>query len=285
MSDSSPQPTWLVETTDATFETDVLIRSQLGLVIVDFWAEWCAPCRMLAPVLEKVVEGYAGEVTLVKANADQCPASAAQFGVQGIPALYGVFDGQVLQTLQGAVPEATLRQWIDRQLTEVKLRQCEALIEEDPQQAEARLRELLQQSPQVSRAKSLLLVALHRQGRTEEVRTLLTELEQRGFLEPEVERVKVELQLQENAAIDVEALEQAVAAHPEDFEARLQLAQGLAARQEYRRALELLLEAVEQDRQGTGELARQRMVELFRVLGDDDELTREFRRRLSLALY
>ncbi|RMF39793.1 MAG: co-chaperone YbbN, partial [Planctomycetota bacterium] len=108
MSIPESKPEWLVETTDATFDADVMIRSQLGLVIVDFWADWCAPCRALAPVLEKVVSEYAGRVTLVKANTDLNPTAAAQFGVQGIPALFAVFDGKIIDAVQGALPEAAL---------------------------------------------------------------------------------------------------------------------------------------------------------------------------------
>ena len=93
MADDSP---YVINTTDQTFDVDVIERSRLGLVVVDFWAQWCAPCRMLGPVLEQIATEANGEFTLVKAETDHNPNAATQFAVGGIPAVFAVYQGEVI---------------------------------------------------------------------------------------------------------------------------------------------------------------------------------------------
>ena len=108
MSDSKSE--WVVSTTDATFVQDVVERSHLLPVVVDFWAEWCQPCRALTPALEKLAEENQGRFLLVKANTEETPAAAGQFGVQSIPSVFGLRDGDVVDGFMGALPEAEIRQ-------------------------------------------------------------------------------------------------------------------------------------------------------------------------------
>ncbi len=285
MSESEYAPVWLIETSDAQFEADVMVRSQIGLVIVDFWADWCGPCRALAPVLEQVVSRYDGRVTLVKANTDRNADAAARFGVRGIPALFAVFDGQVIDSVQGALPEQALAEWIDRCASIAELANLEREIDVDPTSAEAKLRQRLADNPMDAEARVLLLKTLHRAGKLDACRRLLEELEQRGFLEPEVERIRSEIDLRDKSGLDVAALERAVQTDPADRSAMLQLGQALAGHGQYARAMDLCLQLIEEDREGTGEEARRLMLEIFNVLGDEAELTLEYRRKLAMALY
>ncbi|MEC8473482.1 MAG: thioredoxin domain-containing protein, partial [Planctomycetota bacterium] len=105
MSQENP---WLINTTDETFQVDVMERSKLGLVVVDFWAEWCAPCRMLGPVLEKLASESDGKFTLVKAETELNATAAGEFSVSGIPAVFAVVDGQVVDRFEGAMPEPAI---------------------------------------------------------------------------------------------------------------------------------------------------------------------------------
>ena len=108
--------TWIVETTDATFEQDVLERSRKVPVVVDFWAEWCRPCHLLAPMLERLAARFAGRFVLVKANTDQTQAAASQFRVQGIPAVFGFRDGELSDSFVGVPPESQIELWIEQLL-------------------------------------------------------------------------------------------------------------------------------------------------------------------------
>jgi putative thioredoxin len=281
MSDSNLQ---IVETTDQTFETDVMTRSQLGLVVVDFWAEWCAPCRMLGPILEKLAEEFKGRFTLVKADTEKTPIAARNFSVAGIPAVFAMLDEKVIDSFQGVLPEENAREWIERCLKAEELFRARQLVASDPEQAETKLRELLADGAG-DEARVALLEVLHQQGKKEAVRDLLVELEKRGFLEPECEKIKSELELQSHSDVDISALLSKAEASPEDLPLQFELAEALAAQAKYEQAFAICLDLLAKDRNNLGEQGRQLMVDIFRVLGDDSELTREYRRKLSMALY
>ena len=105
---------WIIDVTDENFEVEVLERSQTATVVVDFWAEWCGPCRMLGPILEKLAVEFDGNFILAKADTEKASKAAGQFGVQSIPAVYGLRDGQVVDGFMGALPEEQIRQWLQK---------------------------------------------------------------------------------------------------------------------------------------------------------------------------
>ena len=287
----SEQNSWILEAADeSAFQRDAVERSRELLVVVDFWAPWCQPCRMLGPTLEKLAEEYAGKFLLVKADTDKLPNIAAGFGVQSIPAVYAMRDGQLLDFFVGLLPEGQIRQWIDRllpsqaELLATEARQLEA---SNPQQAEAKWLEASQLDPNLASAKIGLATLLFSQGRTDESLVILEELERRGFLEPEAETLKSKLNVmsQGQTAGDLQTLQAAVAANPGDLPARLALAEALAARAQYEPALEAALAVVQSGKKELVEPARKLMVDIFRLLPDDSELLTTYRRRLSTALY
>jgi putative thioredoxin len=276
---------WIINVTDANFEQDVIERSHRGLVLVDFWAEWCAPCRMLAPILEKLANDYAGGFTLVKANTDETPGAATSFGVSGIPAVFAMLEGKIIDGFQGALPEPAIQEWLDRLLKSATLVDAKRLRDSDPQAAEARLRELLEQEPQNDDARLALGELLLERGDLEQAREIVERLEARGFLEPAAERLKAGIDLNSKSGADLEAVRAAAAAQPENWARQLELAEALAGQQQYVEAFEICLNLVARDRKQTGEKARELMVEVFRVLPEDSPLTSEYRRKLSTALY
>jgi len=275
----------VVDTTAETFERDVLERSFEAPVVVDFWASWCAPCRALGPLLEKFAEQYAGRFVLVKADTDQLQEAAMQFQVQSIPAVFGIVAGQVVDFFAGALPEPQVRAWLERLLQGARLVEAQRLEATDPQQAERIYREILEHQPQDAPAQLGLGRLLVAQQRTDEARAIVAQLESRGFLEPEAEKLKATLQLLDTGNVDLVALRQAAEAEPGNLELRLQLAQALAGKGEYEPAFEICLALVEQDRHGVGERARQAMVDMFRVLPEGSELVSDYRRQLAMLLY
>ncbi len=285
---SIERPT-IIEATPETFERDVIERSHEVPVLVDFWAEWCAPCRQLGPVLEKLVEEYQGKFVLVKADTEALPDVATRFGVRSIPAVFALKDGQVVDGFVGAQPESAIRAFIDRLMptpAEALVAEAAKLESTDPEAAESRYREAIALAPDDPRTRIKLGRFLLAQGRAEEARALIVELERRGYLEPDAERLKAELTLhgQHRGAGGIEAARASLAAHPEDLGRKFELAEALAAAGQYQEALELCLDLVERDRKGEGERARKTMIAIFQVLSADSELINEYRRRLSFVL-
>ena len=276
---------WIVETTAETFEEDVFDRSNTTSIVVDFWAPWCAPCRMLGPVLEKLAAEYDGQFVLVKANTDQMPEAAGRFQVQGIPAVFGLVGGEVVDSFQGVLPEDQLRMWLDQLLQTGELAAAARLEEIDLDKAEARYQSIIDQSPRQTTAKVGLARVLLAQEKVDECRQIIDELQQRGFLEPEAEKIRATLDLSSQQHGDLSALRSQVEAQPDNFALQLELARSLAAGQVYEEALQICLGLVGRDRQGSGEEARKLMIEVFRVLPDDSVLTTDYRRKLSLLLY
>ena len=281
---AEPSP-WILETSDETFDCDVFERSREIPVVVDFWAAWCQPCRMLAPLLEQAAREAHGKFLLVKAETDHCPRAAGEFNVQSIPAVFGVCGGEAVDFFQGLLSPEQLGQWLDRLTDLAEFTRASKLEASDPSAAEAVYRAFVEKHPQEPRAKIGLARALLAQDRVDECREIIERLAARGFLEPEAERVKAALDLHGKQSLDVAECRAAVERDPKDLPARWQLAQALAGHGEHQEALDQCLDLVRLDRKGLGEQARVLMLEMFRVLPEDSELTSNYRRKLSSALY
>ena len=237
----------------------------------------------------KAAREYAGKFLLAKVNTDAESELALQFGVRSIPAVFAVRDGKAVDGFVGVQPEAVIRAWIDRLLpspAETIAADARALERTDPSAAEAKFNEAIAIDPELTRARTGVARIALDQGRLDDAQTQITELERRGFLEPDAEKIKAELTLRRQAgeAGSVEAARAALAADPDNLSLKFQLAEALAAAGQYADALALCLELVERDRKGIGEKARQTMVAIFQLLPPESEFVTEFQRQLSLAL-
>ncbi len=278
------------DTVTASFEQDVLERSKTVPVLVDFWASWCAPCRALKPILEKLAVEYDGRFLLAKLDTDGSPEIATRYGVRGIPNVKGFVNGELVDEFTGALPESGVRGFIERLVPsaseELRRAAAAAVARGDPAAAEAALREGLTLDPDNATARvdlAALLVARNDYAGAELHLALVPEA-QRDERAAAI-ATKVALWRRGQSLPDISTLEATLDAHPEDLDARLGYAERLAAEGRFRAALDELIEVVRRDRGEWRERARKTVVALFAVAADQPDLVSEYRRKLAGVLY
>lgn len=272
------------------FEAKVLIPAETVPVVVDFWAPWCEPCKVLKPMLEKLAEEYKGRFILAKVNSDESPELAQHFGVRSIPSVKVLFQGQLVDEFNGAIPESQIRAFLDRIALpegpeQINLReQAAALVAEGKlEEALAILVQASQANPQDQAIQLDAVDVLMQLGRKDEAKQLLA-----GEYNNEPERanaLRARLALLDGAA-DTAPLEARLAANPDDHATRLELSKAYAAQSRFREALDAALEVVRRDRFFDEGAGRKAILALFEALSGEqyDDLVREFRRKLSAAL-
>lgn len=272
------------------FEAKVLIPAETVPVVVDFWAPWCEPCKVLKPMLEKLAEEYKGRFILAKVNSDESPELAQHFGVRSIPSVKVLFQGQLVDEFNGAIPESQIRAFLDRIALpegpeQINLReQAAALVAEGKlDDALAILVQASQANPQDQAIQLDAVDVLMQLGRKDEAKQLLA-----GEYANEPDRantLRARLALLDGAA-DTAPLEARLAANPDDHAARLELSKAYAAQSRFREALDAALEVVRRDRFFDEGAGRKAILAMFEALSGEqyDDLVREFRRKLSAAL-
>lgn len=278
------------EVTEGEFENAVLEESQVRPVLVDFWAPWCGPCRSLTPILEKLAGEYGGQFLLVKINSDENQALAGELGVRGIPNVKVFSGGQMIDEFTGAMPEGMVRQFLERVLPSEAERQRQAAMRVyqagKAEEALASLDNAQTLEPdndiiRMDRAEVLLKL-----GRAPEAATLLDELKPIAAMEPRAEHLRAELTFADGkeTAGDIEKLEAQVAGNPQDLAARLALAKHYVNQKQFEPALQQLLDIIRTDRTFGDDAGRTTMLAVFELLGNDHELTSQYRRLLAASL-
>ena len=285
----------VIETTTRDFARDVIDASKDRPVLVDFWAEWCGPCKQLTPILEKAIRDAKGKVRLVKMNIDNHPEVAGQLGIQSIPAVIAFVKGRAVDGFMGAQPESQVRQFIERvagpmgPTDQEKLVAAgqEALAAGNPQAAAEAFLAVLDMEPESLVAIGGLVRALTAAGQLEDARAVLARVPDLKAGDAAIVGARAELELAERAASvgDTEALAAAVAANPADHQARFELAEALAAKGDRQAAVDQLVEIVRRERAWNEEAARKQLVKFFEAWGMTDPMTLYGRRKLSSVLF
>jgi putative thioredoxin len=283
------------DTTTQTFVKDVIEESKRQPVLVDFWAEWCGPCKQLAPVLEKVVRATKGKVKLVKMDIDKHPSIPGQLGIQSIPAVFAFVNGQPVDGFLGALPESQVMAFIERvtkdriggEEQDLLKTADEALAKGDAAGAADLYAQVLAQDSGNIGALAGLARSYVSTGAIEQAKQTLALVPEAKHSDPAVAAARAALEVAEQAQSvgPIAELEQKVAANPLDHQARFDLAVALNSKGQRQEAVDNLLEIVKRDRKWNDDGARKQLVQFFEAWGPTDEATVNGRKRLSSVLF
>ena len=280
-------------TTEATaknFASAVIEKSRETLVLVDFWADWCAPCRMLMPVLAALATEYSGKIQLVKVNTDKEPQLATEYGVRSLPTVKFFKAGQVVDEFMGVLPERAVREYIERHLDRPADHQIRAAVElsgtGQHDEAIKLLAAALVEDPKYDKTRLALAEEQIEVGSLADARQTLNEVSDQVRFDIPFKSLIARLELAEisNSDVDRATLEKRISSNPDDLASREQLGAICFAADENDAAMEQWLEIV---RRGQGDIknnGREHLIRSFEVLGSQDQDVTRYRRLLAQAL-
>lgn len=300
---NAPDAGLITETTMQTFGEHVVEASMTRPVIVDFWADWCGPCKQLMPALEAAVQAAGGAVALAKVNADENQALCAQLRIQSLPTVLAFWQGQPVDGFQGAVPASQIKAFIDK-LTGLSggaaagdplaeaVEQAESLLDAgETEQAAQLLQQILGHAPDHGRALLGLAEAALTLNEAEQAKEILARLPEEArtddALKARLSKMETSLELAAQAedAGDITPLMALIEADPQNYQARFDLALAHQAAGDMAAAAEALLAIIMRDRDWNESAAREQLLKLFEAAGANDPFTLKYRRRLSSILF
>lgn len=274
----------------ASFEQDVIIKSKDTPVLVDFWAEWCGPCKQVGPVLEKLAAEYKGAFLLAKVDVDKEQQLAGYFQIKSIPTMVLMKDGKIVDQIPGALSETQLREFLSHyQIMPGTDAEPEAEIADaaplDPHQEVVRLRHALHETPEKAELKLELALALVNTQSYAEALPLFDELPANLAMDERVAKARARIDLAQQAvsAPAIEVLEAALASNADDFEARRLLALQYLVSGKAEQGLQHLLVLLRDHREHQDGMPKKLLIEAFATIEDDD-LVRVYRRKMATLL-
>ena len=298
MNQTAASPAHVFDATAANFESDVLQKSTQTPVLIDFWAEWCGPCKTLGPILEKLAAEYNGGFVLAKVDVDKEQQLAAAFQIRSVPTVFLLVNGQPVDGFPGAVSEGELREFLKRNGVEPAAPALEGFDDpgaeaaaavpprSDPHADVARLREQVQAEPGKDELKLDLALALLRTGATDEARQLLDGLPANLATDDRAVQARAHLEfasvLADAPAPD--ALERAVAEDPADLRSRHLLGVHRILAGDPEAGLDQFIAMLERDRDFDDGLPRRALIDAFQVV-DDPAIVGRYRRKMSSLLF
>ena len=288
----------IVDSDTASFSNDVIEASKTGPVLVDFWADWCAPCKQLTPILEELVKSYKGLIKLVKIDTEKNQELSQQLQIQSLPTVYAFYEGQPIDGFSGAMPENEVKKFINKVIDASggnKIEELQKAIEdaeklfneEDFESALTAFSNLL--SAEANNAKIIAGYGkcLLKLDRNEEVKELLEGLEEDMLNDKNIISLMALSKLEKNnktAGTPEEYIEE-VNINPNNHELRFKLAEAYLASNLRQEGIEQLLIIVKKDRKWEDDKARKKIIELLDAFGEDDPITSETRLKLSSIIF
>lgn len=284
---------FIFEANTQNFAQLVIQNSRQVPVLVDFFADWCQPCKTLTPILSKLIDEYRGAFILVKVNTDQNQALAAQLGVRSLPTVKLFNEGKIVDEFMGALPEVDIRKFLNKHRTRPTepYRQQALLMQEEGDLAGAMnlMEQVLQHEPDFYEAALDFAAMMLAAGDVNQAETLVNQVPSTSVEPALIEKLRSDIKLarlkQQSEGQDTSELEQRLANHPQDYAAMIELAKIRVAQGRTEEGLELYLTVMKADRSFGEDAGRQGLIASFDLLGASDPLVKKYRSKMFSLLY
>ena len=281
----------IIDVTETEFNDQVIEASENKLIVVDFWAPWCGPCKQLTPILEKIISKSGDKITLVKINIDENQQIAAQLRIQSIPTVYAFKDKQIVNAFQGVIPEGQIIEFIEKCLgskinedfTEFYNEIERAMAESKFEETKDTLLEFISKNSDEIKGICFYLECLIELKQFEEVGAFINSLEKDVQEKDEVKQVlkKMEIVKNNSSGPNINELLDKLESEPDNIDLILEISDKYFSKKEYENGMDLLLKNYPKNKDSI----KNKMVEFFAVLGNTDQVTIQYRKKLSQLMF
>ena len=281
----------IIDVNETDFNDQVIEASENKLIVVDFWAPWCGPCKQLTPILEKIISKSGDKITLVKINIDENQQIAAQLRIQSIPTVYAFKDKQIVNAFQGVIPEGQIIEFIEKCLgskinedfTEFYNEIKNAMAENKFEETKDTLLEFISKNSDEIRGICFYLECLIELKQFEEVDVFINSLEKDVQEKDEVRQVlkKMEIMKNNSSGPNINELLDKLEGEPDNIDLILEISDKYFSMKEYENGMDLLLKNYPKNKDSI----KNKMVEFFVVLGNNDKVTIQYRKKLSQLMF